>query len=136
MMSGLPSRLINQRAAAPWITLYRKATLITVDSLSNRLEPAQQAFAWYEKAAAQGLAEAQFNLGLMYYSGDAVTEDVVLDCAWINLAAAGNERARMRRDLQKNLMSQKDLAEAQQRSPAVGEVRFLLGLFTISFYSR
>ena len=40
MMSGLPtaplaSRLINQRAAAPWITLYRKATLITVDSLSN-----------------------------------------------------------------------------------------------------
>lgn len=40
MMSGLPagplaSRLINQRAAAPRITLHRKAPLITVNSLSN-----------------------------------------------------------------------------------------------------
>ena len=46
MMSGLPTgplasrltawpRAINQRAAAPWITLHRKAPLITVDSLSN-----------------------------------------------------------------------------------------------------
>jgi len=41
MMSGLPggplaARLINQRAAAPWITLRRKATLITEDILSNQ----------------------------------------------------------------------------------------------------
>jgi hypothetical protein len=40
MMSGLPtgplaSRLIDQRAAAPWITLLRKATLIAANPLSN-----------------------------------------------------------------------------------------------------
>jgi hypothetical protein len=40
MMSGLPaspfaSRLISQRAAAPWITLRRKAPLIAVEILSK-----------------------------------------------------------------------------------------------------
>ena len=45
MMSGLPtaplaSRLINQRPAAPWITLRRKAKLIQLEILSKEPGPA------------------------------------------------------------------------------------------------
>ena len=45
MMSGLPtgplaSRLIYQRAAAPWIPLHRSAPLIAVEILSKRMGPA------------------------------------------------------------------------------------------------
>lgn len=44
-MSGLPtgplaSRLINQRTAAPWITLRRGAPLIVIYFLSNSTGPA------------------------------------------------------------------------------------------------
>ena len=45
MITGLPtaplaSRLINQRAAAPWITLPRRASLIDSKILSKQTEPA------------------------------------------------------------------------------------------------
>ena len=45
MTTGLPtgplaSRLINQRAAAPWITLHRRTPLIIVEILSKLMGPA------------------------------------------------------------------------------------------------
>jgi len=45
VITGLPtaplaSRLINQRAAAPWITLPRRASLIDSKILSKQTEPA------------------------------------------------------------------------------------------------
>ena len=44
MMSGSPtgplaSRLINQRAAAPWITLHRRAPLISMEILYKQAGP-------------------------------------------------------------------------------------------------
>ena len=38
--------------------------------------------------AEEGDAEAQFNLGLMYFWGNGVPENYVLDYMWSNLAAA------------------------------------------------
>ena len=37
-----------------------------------------QAVKWFRKAALQGNASAQYNLGLMYYKGESVTQDYVL----------------------------------------------------------
>ena len=43
---------------------------------------------WYRLAAAQGNAEAQFNLGIMYANGHGVPQDYVQAHKWFNLAAA------------------------------------------------
>ena len=43
---------------------------------------------WYEKAAAQGNAEAQFNLGLMYHEGQGVRQDYAKARKWYEKAAA------------------------------------------------
>ena len=45
-----------------------------------------QAVEWYKKAALQGHAQAQFNLGLMYESGAGVPKDGVRAYAWTSLA--------------------------------------------------
>ena len=42
---------------------------------------------WYEKAAVQGNAEAQFNLGLMYRKGEGVRQDYVKARQWYEKAA-------------------------------------------------
>lgn len=47
----------------------------------------EKAVKWYQKAADQGFARAQFNLGLMYRSGSGVTKDDKLGLDWIRKAA-------------------------------------------------
>jgi TPR repeat protein len=42
---------------------------------------------WYRKAAEQGFAVAQGDLGTMYARGDGVQRDYVLAYMWFNLAA-------------------------------------------------
>lgn len=42
----------------------------------------QQAFAWYQKAANQGFADAQNNLGVMYANGKGVAKDYQQAKAW------------------------------------------------------
>jgi hypothetical protein len=43
---------------------------------------------WYRKAAEQGLAAAQYNLGLMYSYGKGVPQDYAETHMWFNLAAS------------------------------------------------
>lgn len=47
-----------------------------------------EAVAWYRKAAEQGDALAQHNLGVRYYLGHGVPQDYARAYMWINLAAA------------------------------------------------
>ena len=46
---------------------------------------------WYRKAADQGFAYAQFNLGLMYYIGQGMAQDRVLAYMLVSLAASGGD---------------------------------------------
>ena len=46
-----------------------------------------QAAAWYRKAAEQGYAEAQSNLGEMYVKGQGVPQDYEQAVAWTRKAA-------------------------------------------------
>lgn len=49
-----------------------------------------KAFELYEKAAQQGNAEAQHNLGAMYYSGESVHQDYIKARQWLEKAANQN----------------------------------------------
>jgi len=51
----------------------------------------QQALEWYRKAAEQGHAAAQFNLGMMYAQGRGVPRDDAEALNWIRQAAEGGD---------------------------------------------
>ena len=73
-----------------------------------------QALKWYRKAAGQGLARAQYNLGWMYEKGQGVAQDDVQAYMWFNLAAAQrDEGAAEHRDKLAQSMTPDQVAEAQ-----------------------
>jgi TPR repeat protein len=47
-----------------------------------------EAARWYRRAAEQGDAQAQYNLGLAYARGEGATQNAVDAHMWFNLAAA------------------------------------------------
>jgi len=70
-----------------------------------------------KKAAEQGDADAQFNLGYMYYKGNGVVEDDVMAYLWWNLAAAqGFESAKKNKGILSERMTREQIAEAQKLS--------------------
>ena len=50
-------------------------------------EDSAKAVKWYRLAADQGLAEAQHNLGVMYYNGHGVLQDYATALEWYRKAA-------------------------------------------------
>ena len=78
-----------------------------------------EAASWYRKAADQGHAGAQFNLGAIYYSGQGVPQDYVEAHKWRNLAAsrASTEDRKQyaeSRDATAAVMTPQQIAEAQK----------------------
>ena len=55
-----------------------------------------QAAIWYRKAAEQGGAEAQFNLGLLFDNGHGVPKDYAEAYFWLDLAASGKTESETR----------------------------------------
>jgi len=75
----------------------------------------KRAVNWYTKAAEQGVAGAQYNLGLMYANGQGVPQDYIKAHMWWNIASAsGGEKARTDMDILAGLMTQEQIAEAQE----------------------
>ncbi|MDB4127545.1 sel1 repeat family protein, partial [bacterium] len=76
-----------------------------------------EAVKWSRKAAEQGNAMAQYNLGLMYAKGDGVLKDYATAYMWVNLAAAtGSEKSAKGRDLLAERMTKEQIAEGQKLS--------------------
>ena len=72
---------------------------------------------WYQKAAAQGHADAQHNLGLMYWVGEGVSKNHVLAYAWLNLSAAqGEDSSKELRDLVEKELTPAQRGEGQSLS--------------------
>jgi TPR repeat protein len=83
------------------------------------------------KAAQQGLASAQYRLGIMYEEGDGVPLDYMYAYTWFNLAAAQNYvlAADHRDSLAKKIMPWQ-LSEAQQLAIARGQpTRYKVNIF-------
>ena len=74
-----------------------------------------EAVRWYRKAADQGNAFAQNNLGVMYDNGNGVAQDYVQAHMWYNLAAEqGVKLAIENRDSAAEEMTPAQIAEAQK----------------------
>jgi TPR repeat protein len=68
----------------------------------------------YRRAAEQGYANAQNNLGTMYANGHGVVKSDVLAHMWFNITSAnGGEKAPANRDIAENQMTCDEIAEAQ-----------------------
>ena len=71
---------------------------------------------WYARAASQGLALAQYNLGCMYNSGRGVEKDLPCGYMWLALAAEGGDSGAARaREAAAASLEPAQLEEAQQR---------------------
>ena len=76
-----------------------------------------EAVKWFRKAAEQGYAIAQVNLGNSYANGEGVPEDYVMAYVWANLSAAqGQKEANELKDLLRPKMTAEQVAEAQKLS--------------------
>jgi TPR repeat protein len=79
------------------------------------LQDYKEAVKWWTKAAEQGYAKAQYNLGVMYSQGQGVLQDHAKAHMWYNIAAAhGLEQARTNRDTLAEKMTSEQIAEAQK----------------------
>jgi TPR repeat protein len=69
---------------------------------------------WYRLAAEQRHADAQYNLGVMYYNGVGVLEDYVYAHVWWNIAASsGRKDASENRDTIAKRMTPSQIERAQ-----------------------
>ena len=83
-----------------------------------------------KKAAEQGRADAQYNLGVMYFRSEGVPEDDIQAYAWISLASAqGAEYAKNAKERLTGEMKSAEIAEAQKLSRKY-RVAFGPGLYT------
>ena len=66
--------------------------------------------------ADQGNAEARYWLGGMYGKGQGVPKDNVLAYMWVNIAGANGHDVEKLREILTGLMSQADIAKAQEKT--------------------
>jgi hypothetical protein len=64
--------------------------------------------------AEQGYTPAQADLGVLYWNGQGVQQDVVLAYMWLSLAAAREPDAVGKRDVAASQMTPEEIAEAQR----------------------
>ncbi len=76
---------IQSRAEAGDVEAQQNLALAYV--LEGETQDFEKAFIWVQKAAEQGYAAAQFNLGHMYYRGDGVAQDSEKALIWSQKAA-------------------------------------------------
>lgn len=85
-------------------------------------ENRKEAVKWYRKAAEQGDADAQHNLGSMYKNGRGVSRDLVEAYASYSVAAAnGSVVSAEKRDELEDELSRAQLNKAQQRGAEIFE---------------
>jgi Sel1 repeat len=74
-----------------------------------------EAVKWYRKAAEQNVADAQYNLGVCYDSGEGVAKDEIEAYKWWLLAAGhGNDDAKYNMTIVENKMTREQFAEGQR----------------------
>ena len=91
--------------------IYAKGRGVTQDD--------REAVIWYRKAADQGDADAQYNLGIRYADGKGISQDYIEAHMWFSLATVGGEeRAIKNRSIIEAKMTPEQIAEARRRASA------------------
>jgi TPR repeat protein len=85
----------------------------------------KEAVKWFGLAAADGVAIAQFDLGLMYAIGEGVTQDYASAHMWFDLASsAGNANGAKTRDEIAKKMTPLQIEKAQEMARKCQERNF------------
>jgi hypothetical protein len=88
-----------------------------LDGVWGKPQDFAEAVRWYSKAATQGHAMAQHNLGVMYDEGKGVPQDTVTAFMWFNIAGTyGYDKSREERDIAAKKLAPNQLEEAQRRA--------------------
>ncbi len=96
------------------LTLPAWANVQTGKDAYNRGDYATALHEW-QPLADRGIAEAQFNVGVLYHKGRGVPQDFVQAYKWYNLAATyGEKRGAEARDALAKQMTPAQIAEAQK----------------------
>ena len=80
-----------------------------------------EAAKWYRRAAEQGNANSQYNLGVMYAEGQGVSQDYVLAHLWLNLAVSRATKP----DLQEPGTKMRNYLASQMTSAQIAEAQRL-----------
>jgi len=71
---------------------------------------------WFEKAAERGVVDSQFNLGVLFESGQGLPKNTTDAFVWYSIAATqGDQFAKTRVDVMSDTMAEADLTAAQTR---------------------
>ena len=91
--------------------------LVCLSSIQGSAQVSDQEVMQFRKAAEQGEADAQYNLGVCYYNGDGVPQDEVLAYMWYDLASAnGLKRAERKKGQLEKRLTRQQITEAQKLS--------------------
>ena len=72
---------------------------------------------WFEKAAERGVVDSQFNLGVLFESGQGIPKNMTDAFVWYSIAAAqGDQFAKTRVDVLKETLDQTELVTAASRA--------------------
>ena len=72
---------------------------------------------WFEKAAERGVVDSQFNLGVLFESGQGMPKNVTDAFVWYSIAASqGDQFAKTRVEVLKETLDQNDLVAAASRT--------------------
>ncbi|MGE3259322.1 MAG: tetratricopeptide repeat protein [Geobacter sp.] len=75
----------------------------------------KQAAKWYQKAADQGHASAQYNLGIVYENGYGITQNYSIAHMWYNIAGANGKAGAVEgRNRIAQRMTPQQISEAQK----------------------
>ena len=87
------------------------------DNGEGVVEDDKEAVKWYQKAADQGEADAQYALGWMYDNGEGVEQNNVIAYAWWNIAATnGDQDSKIWKPKIAKAMTPAQIAEAEELS--------------------
>ena len=79
---------------------------------------------WFEKAAERGVVDSQFNLGVLFESGQGLPKNVNDAFVWYSIAAGqGDQFAKTRVEVLKTTLDQSDLVSAAARAEKFSPVK-------------
>ncbi len=78
-----------------------------------------EAVKWYRKAAEQGNAGAQFNLGISYFKGEGVLRNDIESYAWLILAKFNGYESDKAIEILSSKMTNSDISNGQKRAQEI-----------------
>ena len=84
------------------------------DNGEGVLQGHNEAVWWYRKAAEKGVADAQYNLGIKYGTGQGVLQNFVTAYAWIKISEANGRDVKRFKELLNGKITLNQIAKSEE----------------------